>query len=265
MSRSTASQIRRGLLAALATSAAVVGLVVAASPAQADTVVQATGPAAPVPVNTPYTVTVNVPADGAAGVSFPLTGSAATVTSAQASTSDWACDLAYGQCWHLAGWATPTTITLTITPTASGTVTTTVNALDWTLETIIGSDTVTTEITNPTPTLPFTGFFAPVRNAPEVNAVNAGRSVPMKFSLDGDKGLNILADGSPTSRQTACDGQSSDPIATGTATNSGLTYDPASSTYTYVWQTDKAWAGTCRTFDLTLIDGTDHTAVFQFS
>ena len=45
------------------------------------------------------------------------------------------------------------------------------------------------------------GFFAPVDNAPAVNTMKAGAAVPMKFSLGGDKGLDILAANAPSSRQ----------------------------------------------------------------
>ena len=34
--------------------------------------------------------------------------------------------------------------------------------------------------------------------------------------------------------------------------------------YTYVWKTSSAWAGTCRKFVLTLVDGTSHAALFKF-
>ncbi len=111
----------------------------------------------------------------------------------------------------------------------------------------------------------FAGFAAPVRNAPEVNVVNAGRSIPIKFSLGGDRGPGVLKDGSPTSRASSCGTGTADPIEVGTASTSGLTYDPATATYTYVWKTEKAWAGSCRTFHLTLADGTDHVADFQFT
>ena len=36
----------------------------------------------------------------------------------------------------------------------------------------------------------FTGFFAPIDNLPTVNLANAGSSIPVKFSLNGNKGLN---------------------------------------------------------------------------
>lgn len=49
-----------------------------------------------------------------------------------------------------------------------------------------------------------------------------------------------------------------------TAGASSLSYDATTNTYTYVWKTQKAWAGTCGTLHVTLTDGSDHTALFQF-
>ena len=112
----------------------------------------------------------------------------------------------------------------------------------------------------------FSGFLAPVDPAPAVNVMTAGRSVPMKFSLGGDFGLNILQAGSPTSVPVTCD--TGAPVAevetTTTAGSSSLSYDAASGTYSYVWKTDKAWADSCRMFELTLTDGSKHTAVFKY-
>ena len=51
----------------------------------------------------------------------------------------------------------------------------------------------------------FSGFMAPVDPAPAVNAMQAGRAVPMKFSIAGDHGLGILPAGSPTSAKVTCD------------------------------------------------------------
>jgi hypothetical protein len=112
----------------------------------------------------------------------------------------------------------------------------------------------------------FSGFFPPVDNLPNVNAVKAGRVIPIKFSLDGDQGLDIFAAGYPTSQQIACDsGAPQDGIEeTITAGASGLSYDAASDTYTYIWKTSKAWAGACRQFNLRLNDGTEHKANFKF-
>jgi hypothetical protein len=112
----------------------------------------------------------------------------------------------------------------------------------------------------------FTGFFAPVANLPTINIVNAGRAIPIKFSLSGFKGLNIFAPNSPSSGPIACD--SSDPAViltdTMTAGGSSLNYDSASDQYIYVWKTDPAWAGTCRQLVVQLNDGTIHRANFRF-
>jgi hypothetical protein len=113
---------------------------------------------------------------------------------------------------------------------------------------------------------PFSGFFAPVNNLPTVNTVNAGRAIPVKFSLGGDRGLNIFAAAYPQVRQMNCDGSAlQDPVEeTMTAGSSSLSYDASSRVYTYVWKTNKAWAGACWQLALRLIDGTDHSATFTF-
>src|SRR5262245_44940457 len=53
-------------------------------------------------------------------------------------------------------------------------------------------------------TYTFTGFFPPVQNSPILNGVKAGSSIPIKFSLNGDQGLNIIAEGYPTSQPVNC-------------------------------------------------------------
>jgi serine protease AprX len=112
---------------------------------------------------------------------------------------------------------------------------------------------------------PYAGFFAPVNND-KLNTAQAGSAIPVKFSLGVDQGLAILAAGSPTSISMSClTSQTTDPIeATATAGQSSLQYDPITAEYIYVWKTDKSWAGTCRRLDVTLADGTVHSATFQF-
>ena len=114
----------------------------------------------------------------------------------------------------------------------------------------------------------FSGFFPPVDNPPTVNVVNAGRAIPVKFSLSGNQGLDIFAAGYPVSQQIACsDGAPlSDIEETVTAGGSSLSYDAATDTYTYtyVWKTENSWAGTCRGLIVTLNDGSDHVAFFRF-
>ena len=111
------------------------------------------------------------------------------------------------------------------------------------------------------------GFAAPVDGGDVVNTAKAGSSLPIIFSLSGDQGTDVLAAGSPTVMFGPCSSSSAtDEIEqTVTAGASGLKYDAAADQYTYVWKTDKAWAGKCATFSLQLSDGTTHTALFSFT
>ena len=113
------------------------------------------------------------------------------------------------------------------------------------------------------------GFFSPVENPTAWNSAKAGQSIPVKFSLGGDQGLNIFASGYPKIFSIACPngGSTPDPIeeyATTTA-NSKLIYDALASQYNYVWKTDKAWAGKCFRLDVKLNDDTTHSANFLFT
>jgi DNA-binding beta-propeller fold protein YncE len=155
-------------------------------------------------------------------------------------------------------------VTVNSTP-ASGSVfpvgTTTVNATadDGNGHTAHCSFTVTVQYN-------FAGFFPPVANLPTFNIVQAGKGIPVKFSLSGNKGLGIFAPGSPSSGPIACN--SSDPATlleeTVTAGGSSLSYDPLTDQYVYIWKTDAGWAGTCRQLVVELNDGSIHRANFKF-
>ncbi|CAA9454347.1 MAG: hypothetical protein AVDCRST_MAG01-01-4978, partial [uncultured Rubrobacteraceae bacterium] len=121
----------------------------------------------------------------------------------------------------------------------------------------------------------FGGFYSPVDNPDVLNRAKAGSSIPVKFSLGGDMGLDIFATGTdannnaftyPTSSAMRCD--STDPVdaieETVAAGGGSLSYDPTLDRYTYVWKTQKAWAGTCRQLVVKLDDGTYHRANFKF-
>jgi VCBS repeat-containing protein len=119
----------------------------------------------------------------------------------------------------------------------------------------------------PTIVYNFSGFFQPVDNLPTFNSVNAGRAIPVKFSLGGDFGLDIFAAGYPASQRIACDTTAPvDPVEeTSTAGSSSLSYDPLSGRYHYVWKTEKAWAGTCRQLIVRFNDGSpDRIVYFKF-
>jgi Tol biopolymer transport system component len=114
--------------------------------------------------------------------------------------------------------------------------------------------------------VPFNGFFAPVDNEPVINVVKAGSAIPVIFGLGGNLGLDIFAGGYPKSQTIACDATApADGIdSTLTAGGSSLSYDAGSGRYTYIWKTDKSWAGTCRAFVLNTKDGVTHRADFKF-
>jgi len=88
----------------------------------------------------------------------------------------------------------------------------------------------------------------------------------VKFSLGGNEGLQVFASGYPASQQVSC--ATSATISTIqdtlTAGASSLQYDSTTNQYTYVWKTDKSWAGTCRVLILAFADGTQRRANFQF-
>ena len=173
---------------------------------------------------------------------------------------------------NLSGLAAEATVALTggdaqgagsITATCSGALDAAGNAADPAI--------VHYTVNSPSNTSNFTGFFQPVDNPGEgpsyvFNSVKAGAAVPVKFSLGGDQGLDIFAVGFPKSQPVSCTTAAiTDPIEqTVTAGNSSLNYEAASDTYTYVWKTDKRWAGTCRVLTVQLDDGTQHLAYFQF-
>ena len=112
----------------------------------------------------------------------------------------------------------------------------------------------------------FTGFFSPVSNPPVYNEVKAGQGIPIKFSLSGNKGLNIFAAGYPASQQINCADNAPINVLEETETSGGssLTYNAGSDTYQYNWKTEKSWAGTCRVLVVKLADGTEHIAYFKF-
>jgi len=112
----------------------------------------------------------------------------------------------------------------------------------------------------------FDGFFAPVDNLPTTNVAKAGSAIPVKFSLGGDQGLDIIWPGYPKSHVIACaSGADLDTVeSTVTAGGSSLTYDSVTDQYSYVWKTQKAWAGTCRQLEVRLADGSFEYANFSF-
>ena len=112
----------------------------------------------------------------------------------------------------------------------------------------------------------FLGFFQSVDNT-IWNSVQAGSAIPVKFSLNGNQGLNIFTAGYPKVVTLACPAANAvvDAIEeTVTANASGLQYDSTAAQYVYVWKTDKTWASSCRRLDVMFADGVTKSALFQF-
>ena len=103
----------------------------------------------------------------------------------------------------------------------------------------------------------FTGFFSPVSMSGE-NLAKPGQAIPVKFSLNGDQGLDVV-----TSAHFVVEGTDTTPegqlIPATTTDGSGLSYSASSDQYTYVWKTAKTLSLKTGRFELTLSDGTVHT------
>ncbi|MFO1395520.1 MAG: choice-of-anchor C family protein [Burkholderiales bacterium] len=108
----------------------------------------------------------------------------------------------------------------------------------------------------------FAGFFPPVSNPPSVNSVNSGQSIPVKFSLGGDRGSAVLAAGSPASQVANC--ATFAPTGPLEPLSPELEVDDGGQ-YKFNWKTDKSWKGTCRVLVLTLNDGSVYRANFNFA
>lgn len=112
----------------------------------------------------------------------------------------------------------------------------------------------------------FGGFLAPVENPPAVNQVRAGRTVPVKFSLNGFQGAGVLAEGYPEVARVACGAEEEpehgEPVRSGG--RSELVYHPRSDRYRFLWRTERSWAGGCRQLLFKLDDGLVRRAEFAF-
>jgi extracellular elastinolytic metalloproteinase len=120
------------------------------------------------------------------------------------------------------------------------------------------------------------GFQSPVTQPyGSLNEVDAGDNVPLRFTADAYRQLDVLASNSPFSRKVDCatlrvPSQNPAfvtprelPIATQQPGGSNLTVN-AQGVFLYNWKTLEQWAGTCRELVLTRTDGVQHRAFFSF-
>ena len=113
----------------------------------------------------------------------------------------------------------------------------------------------------------FEGFLWPVHNRPHVNRWRAGDTVPIRFELDGNQGLDVIADGWPQVAEIKC-GSSAEPESGVPARHPRwtreLVFKRRKERYVFKWKTERDWAGSCRQFMLKLDDGTVKRADFEF-
>ena len=109
-------------------------------------------------------------------------------------------------------------------------------------------------------------WVSPTRNVPSTNNLTAGGTKTIRFSLGGNRGLGILAEGFPKSQYYDCRTGRLIPgsqFHTRPLGRTGLRYDAASRLYSYDWKTQEGWSNRCRVFQLRLRDGTTHRARFR--
>jgi hypothetical protein len=90
--------------------------------------------------------------------------------------------------------------------------------------------------------------------------------VPIKFSLNGDQGMDIFASGYPRSEEISCEAADTVNNVRDTLNDStsSLSYDSPAKQYNYVWKTEKSWSGTCRQLTIGLVDGQSYMLNFIF-
>jgi hypothetical protein len=112
----------------------------------------------------------------------------------------------------------------------------------------------------------FPGFQPPVDNPPVVNLDNAGRTIPVKWSLKDAAGKaysNLNAVQSISSKAIKCPSAATDVVESDVPIGlSGLKLTGGD--YVFSWATDKAWKGTCRRLFIHFSDLTTQYADFQF-
>jgi extracellular elastinolytic metalloproteinase len=96
--------------------------------------------------------------------------------------------------------------------------------------------------------------------------------VNLRFTAEGYRGLDVLAENQPYSRQVDCT-----TLQTITPGQTTITPRPTPveamgelrvndrGVFTFPWRTDAAWAGTCREFVATADSGFQYRAYFRFT
>ena len=107
----------------------------------------------------------------------------------------------------------------------------------------------------------FAGFDSPVNTGGSLDAVKAGDSLPLRFSLHGNQGLVAVT--RTSSQAASCTDWSA--LDTPTAAQTKLSYSSSTERYLDLVITDPTWKGTCRTIEIELADGTRHDVHVRFT
>ncbi len=116
-----------------------------------------------------------------------------------------------------------------------------------------------------TPTYTFNNFKKPVKSAPNLNNVEEGSTIPVKFDLGGDQGLNVLPTYIAKSQKIKC--STKQPLGDATEisinNNGGLSIN-SEGIYKFNWKTLKKWEDSCRQLILEFTNGETVVAYFKF-
>jgi extracellular elastinolytic metalloproteinase len=115
-------------------------------------------------------------------------------------------------------------------------------------------------------------FQGPVLAQPAINSVPAGSTVDLRFTHDGYRGLDVLAENQPYSRLVNCDTLKTENPGQAVATPRPLPVKALGTlsvdtrgVFTFPWQTEAGWAGTCRELVATADSGRQFRAYYRFS
>ena len=113
----------------------------------------------------------------------------------------------------------------------------------------------------------FAGFTSPVNNLPTLNTTRAGQSIPLKWRLTDANGAPItdLSSVQVSVVSLSCSFETTpDAVEEYTSGSSGL-QNLGDGYYQFNWNTSKSYAGSCKTLQLDLGEGSYRTANFQFT
>jgi hypothetical protein len=103
----------------------------------------------------------------------------------------------------------------------------------------------------------FGGFKPPVANAPEINRANAGRTIPIKFTLSG-AGTDLVID----SQEVDCN--TLEPTGDEPERVDADHFRRHGDSYHFNWDTRRSWEDTCRRLTLRIPAPSDAYAYFKF-